>query len=130
MPCLLYTSYYAIYSIVCKEVLGVDIQLKRGMLEICVLAVLCRGDSYGYQLVKDISPYITVSESTLYPILRRLETVGSLTVYSVEHNGRLRKYYRITDGGRARIGEFLEEWKEVMAVYRFITEEMETVQDG
>lgn len=81
-----------------------DIQLKRGMLEICVLAVLCRGDSYGYQLVKDISPYITVSESTLYPILRRLETVGSLTVYSVEHNGRLRKYYRITDGGRARIG--------------------------
>ena len=56
--------------------------------------------------------------------------MGSLTVYSVEHNGRLRKYYRITDGGRARIGEFLEEWKEVMAVYRFITEEMETVQDG
>ena len=107
-----------------------DIQLKRGMLEICVLAVLCRGDSYGYQLVKDISPYITVSESTLYPILRRLEMVGSLTVYSVEHNGRLRKYYRITDGGRARIGEFLEEWKEVMAVSRFITEEMETVQDG
>ena len=91
-----------------------DVQLKRGMLEICVLAVLCRSDSYGYQLVKDIGPYITVSESTLYPILRRLETTGSLCVYSVEHNGRLRK---------------LEEWKEVMTVYRFITEEMEAVQD-
>ena len=106
-----------------------DVQLKRGMLEICVLAVLCRSDSYGYQLVKDIGPYITVSESTLYPILRRLETTGSLCVYSVEHNGRLRKYYHITEDGRARIRDFLEEWKEVMTVYRFITEEMEAVQD-
>ena len=101
-----------------------DIQLKRGMLEICVLAVLCRGDSYGYQLVKDISPYITVSESTLYPILRRLETVGSLTVYSVEHNGRLRKYYRLTDSGRRHIADFLDDWKSVMAVIDFIKGEV------
>ena len=107
-----------------------DIQRKKGLLDICVLSVLSREPSYGYKIVGDVSACIDISESTLYPILRRLETVGSLTVYSVEHNGRLRKYYRITDGGRARIGEFLEEWKEVMAVYRFITEEMETVQDG
>lgn len=107
-----------------------DAQLKRGMLEGCVLAVLSRGDSYGYQLVKDISPYLAVSESTLYPILRRLETAGSLSVYSVEHNGRLRKYYRITDDGRKQVRAFLEEWKEVMAVYRFMTEEMEAADNG
>ena len=61
----------------------VDPQLKRGLLDACVLSLLRRGDSYGYQLIKDISPYIDVSESTLYPILRRLEAAGCLTVYSV-----------------------------------------------
>jgi PadR family transcriptional regulator PadR len=101
-----------------------DIQLKRGMLEICVLTVLCRGDSYGYQIVKDVSPYVEISESTLYPILKRLETADALTVYSVEHNSRLRKYYKITDAGRRKISEFLEEWKEVMTVYDYIRREM------
>ena len=97
-----------------------DIQLKRGMLEICVLAVLCRGDSYGYQLVKDISPYITVSESTLYPILKRLESAGCLTTFTQEHNGRMRKYYRITAAGLARIRAFLDEWEEMRKMYAFI----------
>ena len=73
-----------------------DIQLKRGLLDVCVLAALRRADSYGYQIVKEIQPYIAISESTLYPILRRLEEAGQLTVYAIEHNGRLRKYYRIT----------------------------------
>ena len=58
-----------------------DIQLKRGLIEICVLKVLTKGDSYGYQLIKDISPLIEISESTLYPILKRLESSGMLTVY-------------------------------------------------
>lgn len=97
-----------------------DVQLKRGFLEACVLAVLERGDSYGYQLVKDISPCIGISESTLYPILKRLEISLLLTDYSVEHNGRLRKYYRITEAGRNRIEDFKNEWKEVMTVYNFI----------
>lgn len=97
-----------------------DIQLKRGLLESCVLAVLERGDSYGYQLIKDMSECVEVSESTLYPILKRLETGAFLTVYSVEHNGRLRKYYRITGEGRQKIKDFKEEWKEVMKVYSFI----------
>lgn len=101
-----------------------DIQLKRGMLEICVLTVLNRGDSYGYQIVKDVSPYVEISESTLYPILKRLEAADALTVYSVEHNSRLRKYYKITETGRRKISEFLEEWKEVMTVYDFIRHEM------
>ena len=101
-----------------------DVQLKRGLLETCVLTVLNRGDSYGYQIIKDASPYMKISESTLYPILKRLESNDSLNVYSVEHNGRLRKYYKITDAGRERIRAFLESWKEVMIVYNFITEEM------
>ena len=98
-----------------------DVQLKRGLLETCVLAVLNRGDSYGYQMIKDISPCIDISESTLYPILKRLESADMLTVYSIEHNSRLRKYYKITDAGRKKIDDFKEEWKEVMAVYDFIT---------
>jgi len=102
-----------------------DIQLKRGVLEVCALAVLRRGDSYGYQLVRDVSEWIPISESTLYPILKRLESSGLVTVYSVEHNGRLRKYYRITEAGTNRIREFIAEWKELMAVYRAIESEME-----
>lgn len=97
-----------------------DIQLKKGLLEICVLAVLQRKDSYGYQMVKDISDCIEISESTLYPILRRLENSSCLTIYSLEHNGRLRKYYKITDLGRDRIREFLEGWENVMKIYDFI----------
>lgn len=100
-----------------------DAQLKRGFLEACVLALLRRGDSYGYQLVKDISPHIEISESTLYPILRRLEAQSLLTVYSVEHNGRLRKYYRITDAGARRVEESKREWEAVMRLYTFIVEE-------
>ncbi|MFQ9923274.1 MAG: PadR family transcriptional regulator [Beduini sp.] len=102
-----------------------DIQLKKGLLDICVLTVLKRGDSYGYQIVKDVSDYVETSESTLYPILKRLEANGSLTTYSVEHQGRLRKYYQITDNGKEKIKEFLVEWKQVEKIYQFIKEENE-----
>ena len=101
-----------------------DVQLKRGMLDICVLTVLLREDSYGYKIIKDLQPYVQISESTLYPILRRLEGSGSLTVYSAEHNGRLRKYYKITPDGKIKITEFLEEWKSMMDIYDFIKREM------
>lgn len=100
-----------------------DIQLKRGLLDVCVLAAIKNKDSYGYQIIKDIQPYITVSESTLYPILRRLESANLLTVNAVEHNGRLRKYYRITELGRRRLCEFTDEWKEIMSIYRFVSGE-------
>ena len=66
-----------------------DAQMKRGLIENCVLAATARGDSYGYKIVKDLSGCVNVTESTLYPILRRLESAGCLTVYSVEHSGRL-----------------------------------------
>ncbi len=103
-----------------------DIQLKRGLLDVCVLAAIKNEDSYGYQIIKDIKPYVPVSESTLYPILRRLETAECLTVYSVEHNGRLRKYYHITEKGRGRIEAFSQEWKEIMSIYKFVTREEQT----
>lgn len=99
-----------------------DVQLKKGLLETCVLAVLKKGDSYGYQIVRDISTCIEMTESTLYPILKRLEGAACLTTYSVEHNGRLRKYYRITDAGRRHIRAFVEDWDSVMQVYKFIEE--------
>ena len=97
-----------------------DVQRKKGLLDVCVLAVLRRGPSYGYQIVRDVSACIAVSESTLYPILRRLEANGLVTTYTQEHNGRVRKYYKITDTGRARIDTFLDEWDEVKRIYIFI----------
>lgn len=100
-----------------------DIQLKRGLLDVCVLAAIKSEDSYGYQIIKDMKPYVEISESTLYPILRRLETAKLLTVYTVEHSGRLRKYYHITRLGLKRIDSFKEEWKEMMSIYRFVTKE-------
>ena len=100
-----------------------DIQMKRGLLDVCVLAAIQGEDSYGYQIIKDIKPYVDVSESTLYPILRRLEEGRLLTVRSVEHNGRLRKYYHITDAGKARIEDFKEDWREMEKIYRFIIKE-------
>ena len=100
-----------------------DIQLKRGLLDVCVLAAIRNEDSYGYQIIKDIKPYVDISESTLYPILRRLEAAELLTVRSAEHNGRLRKYYHITEAGVSRIEAFKEEWAEIMSIYRFVTQE-------
>ena len=98
-----------------------DIQLKRGLLDVCVLAAIKDEDSYGYQIIKDIKPYLDISESTLYPILRRLEAAEMLTVRTAEHNGRLRKYYHITAAGLGRIEDFKTEWKEVMSIYKFVT---------
>lgn len=100
-----------------------DIQLKRGLLDVCVLSAIKDGDSYGYKIIKDMKPYIDMSESTLYTILKRLEQSSMLTVYTVEHEGRLRKYYRITRAGLGRIEDFKQEWREVMTIYKFVTRE-------
>lgn len=99
-----------------------DAQLKRGVLDACVLAALRRGESYGYRLVRDVGEIIDISESTLYPILKRLEAGGLVTVRSAEHNGRLRKYYQITEAGERRVREFLEEYRTLLKVLRRIEE--------
>ena len=100
-----------------------DIQLKRGLLDVCVLAAIKDEDSYGYKIIKDLKPCIELSESTLYTILKRLESANMLTVHTAEHGGRLRKYYHITKAGLWRIEEFKREWREVMAMYQFVTKE-------
>lgn len=100
-----------------------DVQLKRGLLDLCVLAAIKNEDSYGYKIIKDLKPCIEMSESTLYTILKRLEGTGMLTVRSAEHDGRLRKYYHITESGIKRIKEFKREWKEVITIYNFVTKE-------
>ena len=105
-----------------------DNQMKRGLLDVCVLAAIKNEDSYGYKIIKDMKPYIELSESTLYTILKRLGSAGMLTVRSAEHGGRLRKYYRITDAGRKRITDFKEEWAEILSIYRFVTKEENDVE--
>ena len=103
-----------------------DVQLKRGLLDVCVLAAIKDEESYGYKIIKDIKPFVEISESTLYPILRRLESAELLTVRTAEHNGRLRKYYHITPLGLARIEDFKAEWREIMSIYKFVTKEEES----
>ena len=100
-----------------------DIQLKRGLLDVCVLAAIKSDDSYGYKIIKDMKPYIELSESTLYTILKRLEIAEMLTVRTVEHGGRLRKYYHITKKGLQRIEDFKSEWDEMRSIYQFVTKE-------
>ena len=100
-----------------------DVQLKRGILDVCVLAAIKSEPSYGYKIIKDMKPYIEMSESTLYTILKRLESAEMLTVQSAEHGGRLRKYYHITGAGLKRIEDFKLEWREIMSIYQFVIKE-------
>jgi len=100
-----------------------DVQLKRGLLDVCVLAAIKSEDSYGYKMIKDMKPYMELSESTLYTILKRLEIANMLTVRTAEHCGRLRKYYHITQEGLKRIEDFKNEWNEILSIYRFVTKE-------
>lgn len=100
-----------------------DIQLKRGLLDVSVLSAIQNEPSYGYKIIKDLKPCIELSESTLYTILKRLEGANMLTVHTAEHGGRLRKYYHITDAGRKRIEDFKEDWNEILRIYQFVTKE-------
>ena len=94
-----------------------DAQLKKGIPEICVLKVLSNGTSYGYKIITDLEGLFPIGESTLYPILRRLELAGALTTDSQEHNGRLRKYFSITNIGIERLNEAKKDWAELTEIY-------------
>ena len=100
-----------------------DAQLKKGVLDVCVLTAIRDEDSYGYKIIKDLKPILELSESTLYTILKRLEEARMLVVRSTEFEGRLRKYYHITPTGLQRIEDFKNEWKELMDIYAFIDKE-------
>lgn len=102
-----------------------DVQRKKGIIEVCVLAVLKKGPSYGYMIIRELEQCLEISESTLYPILKRLEQNGSLKTYRQEYNGRIRKYYELTAEGQSRIDAFLDEWDEMRSLYRFVSEQNE-----
>ena len=97
-----------------------DAQLKRGLLEVCILKCLAKEDSYGYKLINDVSVFFEVSESTLYPILKRLEDAKCLTTYKEEHNNRLRKYYKITKDGEKKLKDQKKEIKKLQEVIKLI----------
>jgi PadR family transcriptional regulator PadR len=99
-----------------------DAQLKRGMTEACVLALLTRGDSYGYRLAQQAGKLMPLSESTLYPVLKRLVESGAVETYSREFSGRLRHYYRVTGAGRAQLSGFAREWEHLGRIYELIRE--------
>lgn len=99
-----------------------DAQLKRGFLDICVLAAIARKDSYGYQIIRDAPASLELSESTLYPILKRLTKQHFLSEYTREHNGRLRKYYLITDAGHLELSRFIADEASITDILSYIKE--------
>jgi PadR family transcriptional regulator PadR len=101
-----------------------NIQLKKGVLELCVLSMLNKKDCYGYELVEMISKNIEISEGTIYPLLRRLKDEGYFTTYLQEsQEGPPRKYYRITEMGRETKKALENEWDTfVEGVNRIIKE--------
>ena len=105
------------YSIRRSEVLSEDAQIKKGVLDACVLYALSKGESYGYKIIIDLSNVITISESTLYPILKRLEAGGAVTTRTKEFNGRLRRYYTITETGLQKLNESKRDFEAINAIY-------------
>ena len=97
-----------------------DVQIKKGVLHACVLYALKDGESYGYKIITDLKDVIEVSESTLYPILKRLESSGALETYSKEFNGRLRRYYTLTDSGRKKLAEYRQDFEAIITIYKRI----------
>jgi len=97
-----------------------DIQLKKGFLEILVLASLKNEDSYGYRIIQEVSEIMEMSESTLYPILKRLESQGFVTTYTTEFNSRLRKYYKITKDGFTKLKESELDFLEIRKIYDYV----------
>ena len=100
-----------------------DAQLKKGLLEICVLKSIAREESYGYKIISDLAPFIEISESTLYPILKRLEAAGAVVTRNAIYNGRLRKYFSITEIGLSRIRDFIDTLDEFRRVSSYILDE-------
>jgi PadR family transcriptional regulator PadR len=111
-------SYYAMYSIRQSGVFLVDIQLKKGILDVCVLHAISRGESYGYKIISDLEGIIEISESTLYPILKRLETGGFVTTRTAEYSGRLRRYYKISNLGLKKLKSGRDDLLEINAIYK------------
>ena len=97
-----------------------DSQLKKGVLDVCVLYAISKSESYGYKIISDLQGIIEISESTLYPILKRLEAGGFLTTRTAEHSGRLRRYYKITVSGLKKLNSGRTDLIEINNIYKKI----------
>lgn len=97
-----------------------DVQLKKGILDVCVLYAVSKGESYGYKIISDLEGIIEISESTLYPILKRLEAGGFVTTRTAEFSGRLRRYYKITNLGLKKLVGGREDLLEINNIYKKI----------
>ena len=86
-------------------------QLAAPLLDACVVGVLAKEDAYGYTLTQKVMEVVDISESTLYPVLRRLQKDGYLIVYDRECGGRNRRYYQITETGEEKLAEYRSEWE-------------------
>ncbi len=95
-------------------------RIESSLLDACALAILSRGDTYGYEITRQMKAAIDISESTLYPVLRRLQKEGFCSTYDQPHQGRNRRYYRITDKGMQRLESYVKQW----VVYRSAIEEL------
>lgn len=95
-----------------------DIQLKKGILDVCVLYAISKSESYGYKIISDLQGIIEISESTLYPILKRLEAGGYLTTRTAEYGGRLRRYYKITFSGLSKLRSGRDDLLEINSIYK------------
>ena len=87
-------------------------QLGSALMDACVLAVLNREDTYGYVLTQQVREIMDISESTLYPVLRRLQKDGCLETYDQSFQGRNRRYYKVTEKGKEKYEEYIKEWEE------------------
>ena len=94
---------------------SIQTQLRKGVLELCVLTLLSRGDSYGYEIASRLMQEVGMGEGTIYPLMRRMQDDGQVSTYLMEApGGPPRKYYRITETGRATLKAQREEWKNFM----------------
>ena len=98
-----------------------NIQFKKGVLELCVLSLLEKRDFYGYELVEKISEFINISEGTIYPLLRRFRTEGYVRTYLEEsQEGPPRKYYELTEKGKEALADMDTAWNEVVESIEYI----------
>jgi PadR family transcriptional regulator, regulatory protein PadR len=102
---------------------NMDVQMKRGILDGLVLSILKKGETYGYKLTEEVSKILDIADMTLYPILRRFEAQGYLSTYSIEYNGRLRKYYKITETGLEQLEKISKEFLELRNIIGMVVKE-------
>ncbi|GAK31768.1 transcriptional regulator [Weissella oryzae SG25] len=106
---LMIISYYTLYSIVKDD--GIAMQLSSELMDGLVLALLDKDNLYGYALTKQVQAHFAVSESTMYPVLRRLKARGLVTTYDEPFEGRNRRYYQISAQGRAELATIQADWQ-------------------